>query len=281
MIKTIGLCAGYSKHGDKKQIFNNLGITFEKGEITVIIGRNGCGKSTLLKAISGRIPIMSGEVLIDGKPLLEYKKPELARTISLLPQSRDMPAITVQRLVLHGRFPYLGYPRRYRKCDYEAAEQALADMGMTGFEQREIAELSGGERQKVYIAMALAQQTPVVMLDEPSAFLDVRHQLEIPQIAKKLKAAGKTVIMVLHDLNTALRCADKLAVLAVLSGIALLTATDGDNDSSSLCAFGNPHEIAKSGILDDVFGVETKILSSEDGEIYYSFGIKKESQHDR
>lgn len=255
MIEAKSLCAGY----DKTERLHRIDLTMKSGEITVIVGPNGCGKSTLLKALSGLAPITGGSVALCGRALESYPPRELAQTLAILPQSRNIPAISVRRMVLHGRFPYLSYPRRYRAEDYSVCDEMLAAVGMEQFAQRQMSALSGGERQKVYLAMALAQQTPVVLLDEPTTFLDVRHQLEVIALAQSLAGMGKTVGMVLHDLNLALRCAHRVVVM----------------DEGRVYAHGGPDEVASSGALDRVFGVHTQLCHNKQGERYYAFAQDK------
>ncbi|MEG0753446.1 MAG: ABC transporter ATP-binding protein, partial [Angelakisella sp.] len=209
MIKLTNLRAGYPS-GEK---LHGISLHMKAGEITAIVGPNGCGKSTLLKVICGLLPTSEGDVAIAGRQLSDYTPKELARTIALLPQSRNIPSITVRRMVLHGRFPHLEYPRKYRKADYEIVDEAIVHVGIEALSGSSMETLSGGERQKVYLAMALAQATPIVLLDEPTTFLDVRHQLDVMELAAELRAAGKTVVLVLHDLNLALRSADTLVVM--------------------------------------------------------------------
>ena len=173
--------------------------------------------------------------------------------LAFLPQNRTVPEITVKNLVLHGRFPYLSYPRRYRPEDHKAAEAAMTKMGISDSADRSLATLSGGQRQKVYIAMALAQDTPVVLLDEPNTFLDISHQLQMMDQAKALAADGKTVVLVLHDLAMALECGDSLVVL-----------------SRGQCLFqGNAEETFRSGCLDRAFRVAVKRFRTEAGWKYY------------
>ena len=204
MIELFGLRAGYPG----KTILHDLSLTFPSGELTVIAGPNGCGKSTLLKTICGILPPTAGEVRLDGVPFPALPHP--ARQIAYLPQHRPTPDITALRLVLHGRFPYLSFPRRYGKRDMELARAALERMGLSGAADTPVAALSGGMRQKVYLAMILAQDTPLVLLDEPTTYLDPAHQLQTMAHARALCADGKTVVMVLHDLPLALRRAGGL-----------------------------------------------------------------------
>jgi iron complex transport system ATP-binding protein len=214
-------------------------LRFARGGVTVLIGPNGCGKSTLIKTAAGLLRPVSGEVLIEDKPLTAHTPKELARRIAYLPQSRQLPAITAERMVLHGRFPYLGYPRRYRAEDYEAAQRALESVGAAGLRQREMTALSGGERQKVYLAMALAQDTPAVLMDEPTTYLDIDRQLEVMRLATLLRRQGKAVVMVLHDLNLAFRFADTLHLM---------------REGQLVCS-GTPEQLSGSGALEEVFHV--------------------------
>ena len=249
MLEIRDLHAGY----EGKTVLQDISLSIPKGAVTVIVGPNGCGKSTLLKALAGILPA-SGSAALDGRELLELDRKELARTVAFLPQNRPTPEISVQNLVLHGRFPYLSYPRRYRKEDYRAAETALERMGVAELSARMISTLSGGQRQKVYIAMALAQDTPVVLMDEPNTFLDIAHQLQLMEQAKALAEVGKTVVLVLHDLPLALTFADRLAVL---------------QNGRSLYQ-GSAEEVFLSESLNVAFGVKIqRILTSEGWKYYY------------
>ena len=220
--------------------------------LIVIEGTDGSGKSTLLKALAGILPA-TGSARLEGLELLGLPCRELAKKVAFLPQNRAVPEITVKNLVLHGRFPYLSYPRRYRPEDHKAAEAAMTKMGISDLADRSLATLSGGQRQKVYIAMALAQDTPVVLLDEPNTFLDISHQLQMMDQAKALAADGKTVVLVLHDLAMALECGDSLVVL-----------------SRGQCLFqGSAEETFRSGCLDRAFRVAVKRFRTEAGWKYY------------
>ncbi len=247
MLEIKNLSAGYPGH----PVLQNLSLSIPEGAVTVIAGPNGCGKSTLLKALAGILPA-SGSAVLDGVELLRLSARERARKMAYLPQNRQVPEISVKNLVLHGRFPYLSYPRRYRQEDLRAADAAMEKMGISELAQRNLITLSGGQRQKVYIAMALAQDTPVVLMDEPNAFLDIAHQLQLMEQAKKLAGEGKTVVLVLHDLSLALEYGDFLAVL-----------------SERTCLFrGSPEEVFLSGCLDRAFGVEVCRFSTSDGWKY-------------
>ena len=249
MIELKDLTVGYGG----KTVLRNVSMAFAQGQVTVLLGPNGCGKSTLMKTALGLLPRQGGEVLYDGVDLERLSTRQVARKAAYLAQSRETPSITVRRMVLHGRFPYLGYPRRYRAEDHEAARKALEWAGAADLADRPVQELSGGQRQKVYLAMALAQDTETVFMDEPTTYLDVRHQLEVMSVSRRLADMGRAVVLVLHDLSLALRDADRLAVLA-----------DG-----TLRQVGTPEEIFASGELDRAFGVAVRRVRTESGWLYY------------
>ena len=234
-------------------VLRDVSFTARPGEITVILGPNGCGKSTLLKTLCGILPPTEGQVRFHGEDLLALPRGLLSRRVSYLAQSRQVPDITVRRLVLHGRFPYLDYPRRYRKQDHEAAHRAMEQMGLAHLAGTPLSRLSGGQRQTAYIAMALAQDTPIVLLDEPTTYLDVAHQLRTMAHARFLARSGKTVILVLHDLALALQFADRVLVLS----------------RGQPAADGTPEEVFSSGCLDEVFGVNVCRAHTPDGPQYY------------
>ena len=248
MLEIRDLTAGYPGN----PVLSDIRLTIPEGKVTVIVGPNGCGKSTLLKALTG-ILTPAGSVRLDGQELLGLPPRELARKIAYLPQNRPVPEITAERLVLHGRFPYLSYPRRYRKEDYAIARKAMERMGVGALGDRSLGSLSGGQRQKVYIAMALAQDTPVVLLDEPNTFLDISHQLQLMHQARTLAREGKTVVLVLHDLAMALENADALVVLS----------------RGKVACQGDAETVFTSRCLDQVFGVEVKRTQTPEGWKYY------------
>lgn len=249
MLELKDLCAGYPKH----PVLDRVTLTIAAGQITVIAGPNGCGKSTLLKVISGGIPRSGGQILLDGRDLADLCPQELARQVAYLPQSRPVPEITAFRLVLHGRFPYLSYPRHYGPRDLEAAREALDRMGIADLADRPMATLSGGQRQKVWLSMVLAQDTPVVLLDEPTTFLDISHQLQLMEQARFLAREGKAVVLVLHDLAMALQCADSLAIFM-----------DG-----RLLQQGSPDAVFSGGCLEQAFGVAVRRVQAPEGWQYY------------
>lgn len=249
MIELRGLCAGYAG----RDVLRDVSLTFSPGRVLVLLGPNGCGKSTLLRTVLGLQPKLSGQILIDGVPLEELSPRSRAQKVAYLAQSRSVPSITARRMVLHGRFPYLSYPRRYRREDYEAVEQALRWADAEDVAERSMQELSGGQRQKVYLAMALAQDTQTILMDEPTTYLDIGHQLEVMALARRLAEEGRAVVLVLHDLCQAMRTADEIAVLS-----------DG-----RLLFHGTPEEVYAAGVLDRVFGVALRRFRTENGWQYY------------
>ena len=249
MVKVTGLCAGY----DNREVLHDVSLEFLPGRVTTIIGENGCGKSTLLKAIAGQIDISGGNVMIGDRDRTKMNIREVARTVAYLAQSKTTPDITVGRMVLHGRFPYLTYPRRYSKRDLEIAQEAMKIMGITELRDMTLSQLSGGMRQKVYIAMALAQQSPVILMDEPTTFLDITQQLLFIESARDLAKDNKTVIMVLHDLLLALKWSDEIVVMH--EGKAIFN--------------GTPEEVIASGTIEKVYGVVVKSVSEKDKVNYY------------
>ena len=249
MIEIKNISAGYSG----TPILKDISLTFEPGKVLVLVGPNGCGKSTLIRTVLGLQPKLGGTVLYDGVPMEQISARVIARKAAYVAQSRNVPDIIAKRMVLHGRFPYLSYPRRYRKEDHEAAAQALKWVNAEELAGRYMPELSGGQRQKIYLAMALAQDTETIFMDEPTTYLDVHHQMEVVQMTKRLAEQGKAVVMVLHDLCMAMQTADRIAVF----------------DHGSVARMGRPEEVYDSGILDAVFDIRLKRTMTEDGWQYY------------
>ncbi len=200
------LYSGY----DKRIILNDINLTIPRGKVSVIIGSNGCGKSTLLKTMARLIMPEKGAVLLDGKAISEIPTKKLATQVGLLPQSPLVPdGITVADLVSRGRFPYQKMLSGLSNEDYEAVSEALELLGIEKLSRRNVDELSGGQRQRVWIAMALAQQTDILLLDEPTTYLDVAYQVEIlDTLAELNRKKNITVVMVLHDINLSARYAD-------------------------------------------------------------------------
>ena len=175
MINIQNLCGGY---GDK-EILHQISLNLEPGKVTALIGPNGCGKSTLLKTLVGINPFRAGEILVNDRSIKELQPKELAKSVAYLPQNKKTPDISVLRLVLHGRFAYLNYPRKYSSEDIRIAREALRWAGLEDLAEENVAHLSGGMQQKVYVAMALAQNADMILLDEPTTYLDVAWQLKL------------------------------------------------------------------------------------------------------
>ena len=232
-------------YGDRT-VVEDLDLEVPPGRITAIVGANGCGKSTLLRALARLISPRSGQVLLDGRALRDRPTKEVARTLGLLPQSPVAPeGIAVSDLVGRGRHPHQKLLARWNERDYAVVAQALADTGTTELADRPVDELSGGQRQRVWIAMALAQETDVLLLDEPTTFLDVAHQVEVLDLLTDLnRDRGTTIVMVLHDINLAARYADH--VFALRSG--------------RVVASGAPSEVITESLIREVFHLDCVVV---------------------
>lgn len=242
LLKTNNIVAGY----DKKIIIDGINITIPSNKISVIIGANACGKSTLLKTLSRLIQPVSGEIVLGEKKLTDIPPKQLARVLGLLPQSPVAPeGITVADLVGRGRFPYQSFFKGLGKKDYEAVEEALEIMGITNLANHSVDQLSGGQRQRVWIAMALAQQTDILLLDEPTTFLDISYQVEILDLLTDLnRNRGTTIVMVLHDINLSARYADYLFALR----------------KGKLIAEGTPSDIITEELIKQVFDLDCQVI---------------------
>ncbi|MBD8687574.1 MULTISPECIES: ABC transporter ATP-binding protein [unclassified Rhizobium] len=237
------LAAGYGE----TVILDGLDLVIPDGKITVIVGANACGKSTLLRTMSRLIAPRRGHVLLDGKSIHSIAPKKLARTLGLLPQSPIAPeGITVADLVSRGRHPHQSMLSRWNVRDDEAVAAALEATRTFDLAERPVDELSGGQRQRVWIAMALAQQTEILLLDEPTTFLDISHQVEVLDLLTDLNQdRGTTIVMVLHDLNLAARYGDYLVAMA----------------SGRLHVMGTPEEVLTQDNVRDVFGLESEIIT--------------------
>lgn len=205
------LSAGYQQ----KVIVDGISLAIPSGKMTVLVGANGSGKSTLLSTIARLLKPLGGSVQLDGKAIHQQPTKEVSRQLGILPQSPLVPeGLTVFELVSRGRFPWQTFMRQWSDEDQQAVENALAVTGTTEFAHLPVDSLSGGQRQRCWIAMALAQQTPVILLDEPTTFLDLRYQVEILELLHCLtRHHGRTVVVVLHDLNFAVNYGDTLVFL--------------------------------------------------------------------
>lgn len=236
-----------------RQILENITLSVPQGQITTLIGPNGCGKSTLLRTMIGYISIPSEHVQIFGKSLHRYEQNELAKQMAFLPQVPDMPKdMTVEELVYCGRYPYQKWWKNTAKEDREIVDRVLHITKTTHLREQLIPSLSGGERQRVWIAMALAQEPKLLVLDEPTTYLDINHQLEIMELLKTLnREQGLTVLMVLHDLTQAMQYSDYMAVI----------------QEGHLVKQGIPNDVMTETLLRDVFNVQG-IIEKTNEKIY-------------
>ena len=230
---------------EQRTISSNLSLSIPDGAFTVIVGPNACGKSTLLRALARLLAPAAGQVLLDQRPIGEFPAREVARQLGLLPQSATAPdGITVADLVARGRYPHQSFLRQWSKADEQAVQQAMAATGVAELAERPLNELSGGQRQRVWIAMVLAQQTPILLLDEPTTYLDIAHQIELLDLLADLNRQGRTVVAVLHDLNQACRYATHLVAMK-----------DG-----AIVASGAPAQIFTEALVEQVFGLASMII---------------------
>ena len=235
---------------DQRCVVDGLTAEIPEGKVTMIVGANACGKSTLLRGLSRLLKPAAGAVTLDGKDIHSRPARELARTLGLLPQHPTAPdGITVRDLVGRGRYPHQGFFRSWREGDMSphdlAVQRALEATDTLALAGRNVDELSGGQRQRVWIAMALAQETDVLLLDEPTTYLDLAHQVEVLDLVTDLnRQRGTTVAIVLHDLNLAARYADN--VIAMKNG--------------AVVAVGSPLEVVTESLVRDVFGLESRVI---------------------
>lgn len=233
-------------YGDRR-IIDGLDLAFDPGRITAIVGPNGCGKSTLLRSCARLLKPLAGAVTLDGSAIHTRSTKELARVLGLLPQNPIAPeGITVADLVGRGRHPHQRAMARWTAHDYEAVAASLDATGTGDLADRAVDELSGGQRQRVWIAMALAQETEVLLLDEPTTYLDVTHQLEVLDLLRDLnRSRGTTIVMVLHDLNLAARYADVLVAMC----------------EGSVRAVGSPATVLEPPLVREVFALDCQVIA--------------------
>ena len=246
MLELKNVSAGYGG----QDCLRGICLRFEKGRIYAVVGKNGSGKSTLLKTCAGILAAGEGRVLLDGRPIAEYEPRERARKISYLSQMRNLPGISAERMVEHGCYPRLGQPRRLNAGDRAAVQLAMERMDVLQLRRKSMKELSGGECQRVYMAMQLAQDAEILLLDEPTTYMDIEYQLELMKLMGQLRDEGKTVVIVLHDLPQALGCADEILAM----------------DAGKIAAKAAPGEILASGTIERIFNVS--IRDTGEGYVY-------------
>jgi iron complex transport system ATP-binding protein len=236
-----GVTVGYAD----RVVLDNLDITIPTGVITTVIGPNGCGKSTLLRTLSRLLKPRQGTVLLDGHDIARLKTKDIAKRMGLLPQTPIAPeGLTVADLVARGRHPHQSWLRQWSSDDAEIVEKALHMTGVADLAQRPVDSLSGGQRQRVWISMTLAQGTDLLLLDEPTTYLDLAHAIDVIDLVDDLHEGGCTIVMVLHDLNLAVRYSDNLIVMK----------------AGSIVAQGHPSEVITSELLLDTFGLQAKVI---------------------
>lgn len=232
---------GYDKH----TISEHLSVSIPDESFTVIVGPNASGKSTLLRGLSRLLKPSDGQILLDGRSITTFKAKELARQLGLLPQTSIAPeGITVSDLVARGRYPHQGLLRQWTEADEQAVLEAMADTGVADLSPRLVDELSGGQRQRVWVAMVLAQDTNILLLDEPTTFLDITHQIELLELFTDLHLSGRTLVAVLHDLNHAARY-----------GTHLIAMKEGQ-----IVAEGPPAEIVTAELVEEVFDLRCLVV---------------------
>ncbi|MGP5260720.1 ABC transporter ATP-binding protein [Brachybacterium paraconglomeratum] len=230
---------------DRRVISEDLSLAVPDGSFTAVIGPNGCGKSTVLRALARALVPQTGSVLLDGRRIDQMRSKDVAREVGLLPQSSLAPdSIRVSDLVARGRAPHQSLLQQWSRADEEAVAEALAVTGTSELSGRMVDELSGGQRQRVWVAMLLAQSTPLMLLDEPTTFLDIAHQYELLELLRTLHGQGKTIVAVLHDLAQAARYADHLVVM----------------HQGRVHALGPPSEVITSELVEEVFGLRTLVV---------------------
>jgi len=241
-IQTESLTLGY----DHAPVVADLDVVLPRGQITALVGPNGCGKSTLLRGIARLLKPRSGAVYLDGDLIFKLPTKELARRLGVLPQGPVAPeGLTVRDLVAQGRYPHQHWFQQWSPEDERITSRALTITGMTELAQRPLDALSGGQRQRAWIAMVLAQDTPTLLLDEPTTFLDIAHQLEVLHLLQMLnETEGRTIVMVLHDLNQAARYAHHMVVMY----------------QGSVVATGTPEQVMTPVMLQNVFGIAADII---------------------
>jgi iron complex transport system ATP-binding protein len=242
-----GVTVGYGA----RTVIDDLDVAIPPGVITTIIGPNGCGKSTLLRTLSRLLKPSRGSVVLDGDDIARLRTRDVARKLGLLPQAPVAPeGLTVADLVARGRHPHQSWLRQWSSDDAEVVERALAMTGVSDLADRPVDALSGGQRQRVWISMTLAQGTDLLLLDEPTTYLDLAHAMDVLDLVDDLHESGCTVVMVLHDLNLAARYSDNLVVMR----------------AGSVLAQGHPRDVLTAELLHEAFGLHARIIADPVGD---------------
>ncbi|WP_406223894.1 ABC transporter ATP-binding protein [Streptomyces canus] len=242
-----GVAVGYGG----RMVIDGLDVAIPPGVITTIIGPNGCGKSTLLRTLSRLLKPTRGTVVLDGDDIVKLRTRDVARKLGLLPQAPVAPeGLTVSDLVARGRHPHQSWLRQWSSDDAAVVERALAMTGVSDLADRPVDSLSGGQRQRVWISMTLAQGTDLLLLDEPTTYLDLAHAIDVLDLVDDLHESGCTVVMVLHDLNLATRYSDNLVVMR----------------EGAILAQGHPREVITAELLQEAFGLRAKVIDDPVGD---------------
>ncbi len=254
--------ASVSLSYDRRKVITDLSCQISQGRVTAIIGPNGCGKSTLLKAISKNKKVDSGSIYLQGERLAEMKQKKLARLMAILPQNPVAPPeITVRELISLGRYPYLNWRNRFTSHDLKIVDWALEKTFLLDLQHQPLIQMSGGERQRTWIAMTLAQQPQLLLLDEPTTFLDIAYQHEILELINRLnREEGLTIVMVLHDLNQAARYADEIIVI----------------HNGQIYKKDIPAKVVTPQTLFEVFNIRAKVLHDQDNNCPFFIPLTKE-----
>ena len=251
MLKFSNVSIGYGEHED---ILHDISLEVRDSEMLALIGKNGAGKTTLIKGLTGLLPLRSGSIIYNGSNLAEMEPRERARLISVVPQAASLPpGYTVYETVSHGRTPYLNWYGKLADNDRRIIDHAIQLTGLEDYIEKEVATLSGGEQQRVVLARALAQNTPIMILDEPTSSLDIHYQVALLNLERTIcREEGITAICIIHDLNLAARFADRIAIL----------------HDKKITSIGTPEEVLKEELLSEVFDIPVRVLNNtEEGLI--------------
>lgn len=241
-LRAEGMTVGYGHDA----VLSKLDFQVPDGELTVILGPNACGKSTLLKSLSRVLTPSAGKIFLDDVAMEKSRTKDIARVLAMLPQIPEAPSgVSVADVVARGRYPHQSLLRAWTDDDERACVDAMTAANVLPLRERSLEELSGGQRQRVWIAMTLAQDTPLILLDEPITYLDITHQIEVLNLTRRLHGAGRTIVMVLHDLNLAFRYATRVVMMR-----------DG-----RIISEGSPHEIVDADLIARVFDLEALVVA--------------------